>query len=133
MKLFLQNEPDEEASYHAEQVVVAACRPSRTGNKKAIYQRRVDCRDIRYDVLNEKSVKQPQDFVFIVELARQRTLVVQIGLGRARNHAGEALPWAFKQVLPITKGHCAKLLDVDFGIDLCGLRRPMADVITGAL
>jgi len=50
MKLFLQNEPDEEASYHAEQVVVAACRPSRTGNKKAIYQRRVDCRDIRYDV-----------------------------------------------------------------------------------
>src|SRR5680860_554161 len=92
MELVLQNEPDEEASYHAEQVVVAACRPSRTGNKKAIYQRRVDCRDIRYDMLNEKSVKQPQDFVFIVELARQRALVVQIGLGRARNHAGEALP-----------------------------------------
>jgi hypothetical protein len=51
MKLFLQNEPDEEASYHAEQVVVAACRPSRARNKKTIDQRRVDCRDIRHDML----------------------------------------------------------------------------------
>ena len=41
MKLFLENQPREETSYHAKQVVIAACWPARTGNKKAINQRRV--------------------------------------------------------------------------------------------